>query len=767
MLNRAVALNRDRMTPSDHPTWVFRPRLLRKLAGPVGGSPPPIVVISAPAGAGKSVLTRQWLELDDRRHVEIGLTAALNEPSTLDHALTAALERLGQGVRRIDADITTTEPSLSARSAPALARVAADNEHDFVLVVDDVHLLSDPGCHLVLRAVCDGAPPGSQVILLTREEAPPWLERLRAEDRLEEVSGRELRLDVDEAAELLAAMDLTGNEALLSEIVERTEGWAVGLHLAGSAMRQTVTSQKVTGQRATGQRATGQADRPHPLLPDINRTFERSIRGYVTAEILTSLNPAFESFVLRIAVLDMLEPGLCDAVTERNDSLTLLTRLEQLQLVTPADGPGHQVRYQRLLGETLLAELTRRAPAEIPILHARASRWYSDRGMLDDAIRHAKAADDTSQVGRLVWSGCGESIGSGDKDRAALWLADLPEVAIARDRWLTLAAAWVALQSGRTDESDRWILRAEGHAGEGWSSQARTDPYAAELAVIVALVGRDGLAVSTTLSSAALDGLPAESPFRAVALFVRGVGLTLKRSVESGRGALAEAERTARVLRVPLVQADTQSWLGILALTAGDLTTARRIIKGATGIVESFRLERLSTAAHSITAQALLQALARDPAAPATLVSARRLTAELHDAVPWLTVCGRLIQARTAVVLGDGVHARQLLNEAGARMTPDLQDSLAHDLYQDTERALSLIRQGRSTQPSLTAAELRVLQFLPSHLQLPQIGEHLFVSANTVKTHVMSIHRKLGVTSRDQVVARARALGLIDVRGDD
>ena len=135
--------------------------------------------------------------------------------------------------------------------------------------------------------------------------------------------------------------------------------------------------------------------------------------------------------------------------------------------------------------------------------------------------------------------------------------------------------------------------------------------------------------------------------------------------------------------------------------------------------------------------------------------------------MPWFAVCGRLVQARAAVSLGEGALARQLLTEATARMSPDLRASLAQDLQDDVEHSLSLMKVDGMMVPALTAAELRVLQFLPSHLQLPQIGEHLFVSSNTVKTHVMSIHRKLGVTSRDQAVARARELGLLEAPAYD
>lgn len=215
--------------------------------------------------------------------------------------------------------------------------------------------------------------------------------------------------------------------------------------------------------------------------------------------------------------------------------------------------------------------------------------------------------------------------------------------------------------------------------------------------------------------------------------------------------------------------AETRNWAArprLLEAVSGT-AEAKRSITNARQVIHDNRLERLATAAHCLTAQAWVEAMDNEPTAQATLSTARRLTTQLRDVVPWFAVCGRLLQARTAVALGQGALARQLITEARARMTPDLQQSLAQDLLEDAEHALGLVKVDGVTLPTLTAAELRILHFLPGHLQIPQIGEHLYLSKNTVKTHVRAIHTKLGVTSRDQAVARARELGLLEPPSTD
>jgi len=171
----------------------------------------------------------------------------------------------------------------------------------------------------------------------------------------------------------------------------------------------------------------------------------------------------------------------------------------------------------------------------------------------------------------------------------------------------------------------------------------------------------------------------------------------------------------------------------------------------------------LATAANCITAVALLQAARGSKAeAQVTLGTARRLTSLVSHIAPWFAVAGRLVQARTAIVLGEGALARTLCSEVRDHMTADLRGNMLTGLLADTEALLRALQRENVTAAAVTAAELRVLQFLPSRLTFQQIGEHLFLSQTTVKTHALSVYRKLGVSSRDEAVARAKSLGLVE-----
>lgn len=722
---------------------VLRRRILDALSA---DSKRTVVFLSGPAGAGKSTVMRQWAAEDPRPHAVVALSPALGEPAAFARAVIRALESFGAPARKTRALAAAGQPALSALLPGALATVAGNRDRHYVLVIDDLHLLTDPSSHELLAALADAVPMGSHIALLSREPAPTWLAPVRAEGRLREFGPEDLAFTVLEAIDLFAGMGLHVADHEVAKATEHAEGWAVALYLEALAVRDRGAETRMTTV-------------PVPLGTD------RAILDYLRWHVLEPLDEDSLLFLMRTSILDELVPALCDRMLERTDSARVLARLsESNRLVIELDARAHRYRYHHLLAEALHAELTTRQPEAVPGLHLRASEWFEAAGDLDSAISHAKAAGDLARVGTLVWSDIGGCIGDGRPDRLRSWLAGISSRDIARERWLTLAAAWLALQTGQLDERELWTLRAEDHAGRDWRDRVAHDPYAASVAVLAALIGRCTVEEIRSLTAQALDGLPADSIFRAAAAFLNGVACLLARDFAEAVAALEDAQRYARALDVPVIEADSMCLLGLLTVMAGDVQTGAGLMARSAAIIDERDLERLATTAHTLTGLALAQCLLRDrESASATLSRARILTAQLTGIAPWFAVTGRSIQARTAALLGDGPTARLLIAEARAVMTPDLAQALTADLLAEAEEALrSAAVEGGSTTP-LTAAELRVLQFLPSHLTFRQIGEHLFLSGNTVKTHAMAIYRKLGVSSRDEAVRQAQVRGLLEL----
>jgi LuxR family transcriptional regulator, maltose regulon positive regulatory protein len=721
--------------------FVVRDRLLRQLLAYRSET---VILVDGPAGSGKSTLAGQWKDHDDRVHVGVSISQAMDDPAVLAEQVVTALETIAPSARKTRSIITGSEPTFSAILLPALTSLAAGRGRPYVIVVDDVHLLQHKDCQRILAAVAYGVPQGSALAVLSRERSPGWLAVIRGDGQLFELGRDELAFDASEAAALFAAADRHISEPAVTRAVEASGGWPVALYLSAMSLRRrNVRSDSV--QRA------------------IPRGSESHMRDYIRSQILEPLDQGTRDFLVRTAIIDDLSPALCDAILDRRDSAAKLAWLQDhIQLGLELDPERHRVRLHHLLSETLLAELQTREAELVPTLHRRAAQWYERRGDLDAAIRHAHKCGDLALLGSLVWSGVPVCVGSGWPDRLRQWLAPLSDEDIASDRWLALSAVWYFLQAGDQVRMGRWLPAAEEHAGQEWRDHTSTDEYAASLAVTEALVGRRGMGEVRLLADAALRGLPAASPFRTAAAFIRGVAFTLDGGVDEGTRSLQEAVELSRSLGVAIVEADALSWLGLLHLVRGETSAGLGLLDAAADVLSRNDLESLATSAHSLTAQALGQALTQDPRAPATLAKARRKSVLIEGIAPWFTVAGRLVQARAAIVLGERALARLLASDARARMTPDLQSSLFSRLLREVEEQLQLLDVEGISAASLTAAELRVLQFLPSHLNYPQIGERLFVSQNTIKTHALSIYRKFGVSTRADAVARGRTLGLLD-----
>ena len=721
--------------------WVERTRLLLDL----DMTPAPVIVVTAAGGAGKSTLARQWLRDSRRRTATLQLTPHLDDPAALASVLLELFDPRGLVSVAVRGAVTSTEPAFSATLLPMLQQLVSSPAGPYAIVIDDLQLIDDPACQQLLAHVCDAVPAGSQVMLLSRATTPTWLARIRAEGRLAEYGPAALAFDDDEAARLFERQALAIPAEQRGRLVAHTEGWAVGLYLSALAIRDGHLA-------ATGAPAS------------VPGGSDRFISDYLTSQMIDGTDPDIRDFLLRTSLLDELTGPLCDALLDRDDSAAVLPALHAAnQLVIALDDVGQRFRYHHLLSEALRTELTRRDRGGVAELHRRAARWFDASGDPDAAIRHSVAAADLPLTGELVLASIGQCIGIGHPDLLRQRLRGLSDRQLAADPSLALAAAWLGLMTGDVDSLSTWLAIVEEHTGPDWEERASEDPLAAALAMIHALAAPGSLARMARLAGSAVLGLPRDSDFRPSAAFLHGVALTLTRDLAGGTASLTKAVQLARAREIPVSEADSLAWLGVIAIVEGDRAAGFRQITRAAALGREYQLDQLSTGAHSLTAEALALALQHDlPAAARTLATARRQTVALGDIAPWFAVCGRILQARTAMLLGDGATARLLLTEVRARMTPDLRDSLAADLLDQTESTLRALAIDGVSADALTTAELRVLQFLPSHLTFRQIGEHLFLSQNTVKTHALSIYRKLGVSSRDESVVRARSLGLVD-----
>jgi LuxR family maltose regulon positive regulatory protein len=478
---------------------------------------------------------------------------------------------------------------------------------------------------------------------------------------------------------------------------------------------------------------------------------------YLRDEILGGLAEDQLEFVLRTSVLGTLTGPLCDAVLERSDSAATLSALSGSNLLlVPLDRTDERYRYHRLFGEMLRAELRRREPELEPELHRRASAWYQHAGDLDHALHHAICAGDIESAGELVWRGVVTAVGHGRQATIEGWLGRFSDAQIASQPTLALAAASSQLACGRGDLVEHWTSAAA-------ATQDRHAAIDAGIAVMRSALARDGIARMETDAAQAYRLAPEDSPWRSLCCMLTGTAQLVAGRADEAVMQLEEGARRAAVA-APDVHAVCLTQLAVLSLMDEDWEEAAALVTRARSQVDRHGLAGSATVALVFAASALVRGhRGRIEDAQSDLEAAMRLQATMTDFAPWYEVELRILIARAAVRLSDANEARAALVAASRRVRRIPEAVVLEGWLQDAWARLDAFTGPASAPASvLTPAELRILQFLPTHFSFREIAERTYVSANTVKSQANAVYRKLNVSCRSEAVGRAREIGLLD-----
>jgi LuxR family maltose regulon positive regulatory protein len=716
---------------------VHRGRLISKLDA-VGGSP--VIVLVAPAGYGKSTLLADWTEQDERPSAWLALDERHNDPALLLSAIVALLDQLEPMPEEVFAPLATPRSGASSVAAPRIGEAIRSREQPFILVLDDLHRVDNPDCVDPLVAILQAVPTGSQIAIAKRAEPSLPLGRMRADRMVTELRAGDLRMDATEAAQMLEACGLELGPDPVRRLLEHTEGWPVGLYLAGLSL-----SNKPKVDAA---------------LADIHGD-DRVVADYVRHEFLAGLDRKTLDFLVETSILDRLSGEVCDAVLEGSGSAEKLHRLVRSNLlIVPLDRRDRVYRHHALLREMLLSELDRRGASVVSMLHLRASEFFSARGDVDRAVSHAIQSGDRGVADELVWVNSAAYVSSGRHATVRGWLANFAEEQIAASPALSLARATEYLAEGNGGAVERWTDAAlDGLRGSNKPADA---PKAAAARIIKASgSARDGAERMREDVLAGAEFLAGDDPFRALCHLIDGAALHLTSRREGAHRPLEDGVR-AGASRAPTVETLCRAQLSLLALDEGDETEAERQSQLAILKIQHCGLGDHPTQALAFAVSALIGARrGRSDAAAADAKTAVRLQTGLNEMTPWYEAEARITLGRALILLDDVVAAKSHLAAAG-RYSRMVSDAVVLTEWLDVAWAEAHTAGSAAGRWPLTPAELRLLHMLPTHFNLREIADQGFVSQNTVKTQARSIYRKLGVSSRAEAVACAQAAGLLD-----
>ena len=721
---------------------VPRPQLLGRLHA---ARAVPTIALLAPAGYGKTTLLALWAEADDRPFAWLSLDPHDNDPIVLLTHLAVALDRISPLPADVFDALRSPGVSVPATVVPRLGAALSHTQRPLVLVVDDVHHLHD-GPSLDALVTLVGHVRGTTQIALAGRSMPVPLARQRSQGRALEIAADDLAFTGHAARSLLraAGADLPDEEVV--QLTRRTEGWAAGLYLA-ALFRTRVRAASGAAQHVAE---------------------ERLVSDYLQAELLSGLSSDELSFLTRTAVLDRLSGPLCDAVLRTTGSAAMLDHLRQDNLfLVPLDGRGEWYRYHSLFRDLLRARLEPTGRDHVQELLRRSADWCEADGQLETALHYAQDAEDVDRVARIAVTLAQRMYATGRLATVMDWF-DWVDARHATERHPAIAAlaAYLCALTGRPATADRWADLAE-RLSIRLPLDAGDRQFAMWLTSVRGVLCRGG--VEQMLRDVG-DGSPrvpgtgtaadTEYPMR---VFLSGVAHLLLDDADTAEARLSDAtELTDETLRTPLFTV-ILAYRALVALGRGEWDDAGVLVDRALSVVRHGHTESHLTSVIVFALAARVALHRGDPTRGRThLGEAQRLRPLLSHAIPWYAVGSLLEMAEVAIGLGDPGAARIFVRDAEAvlRRRPDLGALRTRtDELRGRVGALQTAATGTST---LTAAELRILPLLLTHLTVAGIADRLFLSRHTVKAQVWSMYRKLDVHTRDGAVARARELGLLE-----
>lgn len=466
--------------PQARTALVSRPRLTKQFND---GLDRPLTLICAPAGFGKTTLLSEWLGSGSGSYETVAWVSLDEDDNDIGRFLiylVSALARIGSIVGEDVLSLLQTSQPLPPKVilTTLITRLEAAGSRS-IMVLDDYHVITVPAVHEAMAFLLDHLPSQLHLVLISREDPPLPLARLRGRGQLTEIRADSLRFTPAEAGQFLWQMlgvKLSADQ--IRELDTRTEGWIAGLQLAGLAMKGR---EDVAGFISA---FTGS---------------HRFILDYLTEEALNRQPDYLQRFLLQTSILSRMCSPLCDVLTGGSNGQVLLEQIERSNLfLIPLDDERYWYRYHHLFGEMLRRHLQQTSPQLIAGLHQRASVWFEQNGWITDAVEHALLSQDGDRAAQIVEQYAERIWMRGELTTAMRWMKALPEKSFRLHPKLGLSYAFALTMIDEYAEAEKRVTEVEqslmisAHANDEAEYEVLLGQAAAIRATVSLLLGYAG-----------------------------------------------------------------------------------------------------------------------------------------------------------------------------------------------------------------------------------------------------------------------------------
>ena len=671
-----------------------------------------ILAIKAPAGSGKSTLAIQWASRTGLPICWLTCDETDNDGLVLMSGIIAALTQADVSYVTPVGRPTLEEPTFSTRVLPRFSESISDLTSPITFVLDDLHLVVGNQSVKVLKAFVNALPEGSKVAVVGRALTGLPLATWRGQGRVVDLSGEDLAFNATETREALSQFgDSAVSDQDVTRVEHATQGWPVAVFLMSQ---------------------TGQSYRTSV-----------SIEEFIETEVLSPMPAPLRAFVLETAALGVVNVDLAAAATGERRSAHYLH--EAITTVLLQHTHDDTFRYHPLLQECATALMSREDPERLRVVRADAARWYLREGHPEAAVHFARASGDTSALADVVWPAARISLLQGRTTTVIDWLAGIGDNTLLNTPELSLAAAWTYMAASDFGQVLRYLDATLQTMPEGWRDDLTTHHLAPDLAVLLALTGYrvSDPQEAADLAAAALNAVPADAPTRALASLIVGLNLTLLGD-PTALHSLQQAAAIAGSAGIASSRVEALAMLGLLLMSQGEDGAGCDSVEEADSVYAFHELAQMTATSGVLAIGRVARTAFRgNPADCRTAIDdLHGIRPHLEPLLPWYRPLAGAVLSFVSVRSGDldGFHRHIAWCEGSDAPADALCRQWAARARQEYATASPL--------QTLSPAELRVWDLLNSRMTLSEIGQSLFLSRETVKSHTVSIYRKLGVTSR-------------------
>lgn len=624
-----------------------------------------LTLLSAPPGFGKTTLVSEWIDTRSERQdmpplACVSLDAGDNDPVRFWRYVITACQSFQSGVGESALTLLRQSQQIPFEALlTAFINDLAQLPNRYVLILEDYHVIDSQQIHNTVAFLLDNLPPTLHLLITTRSDPPLPLARLRARNDLSELRAADLRFSLAETqAFLQQALPFPLSAEAIARLAARTEGWVAGLRLVTLALHGRREAQEIE------------------LFLDSFTGSQQHILEYLAEEALGAQPEPLQAFLLQTSFLSRLTGSLCDAVTGRADSASILEQLQRANLfLIPLDEARHWYRYHALFAEAMHHEARRRLGEDgLCALYDKASRWYEQHGLLTEAVEAALLAQAFERAADLVERVVAPQIAHNEYHTLRRWLAYLPEEMLRTHPSLcfTYAVAILFTSDRRAPETHALLRAPLDVAEQAWRAEGNRHKLgeASAFRSLAAWLQGD-LVRSFTIARQALELLPEDDvQWRGISLIFVGVEELLAGKLNAAQPTLIEARALCKTAGNMYGTLDTTLLLGEICTRQGELQQAVQIYQQALTDVEQAALDRNQVLLRRGRALAGLGALDLEWNALETAEQHASQALEMGQqlADEELSMRASLVLARVLQARGKTAQAQQLLHALAAQI---------------------------------------------------------------------------------------------------